>query len=413
MTMTTTRFKVFANLYKDSVTLMQLGAQLRERDGIARSVLPDGDAREPGATAGRRSRRSTRRRRRPICWWSCAASPSACDEAIAGGRGDAAGEGRRGRRRRGRVLAAADEHRAGRRTRPRRRPRADLRARRLRRRRGDEGAGARPARHAVFRQRVDRRRAGDQDLRARQGPAGDGAGLRHGDRQRRSAGLRQRRAARRHRPRRRLGNRLAGGHLPHPQPGRRRFAGARHGRPRSEGGDRRHHDAAGARCAGRRPGDARDRADLQAALARHRPADRGRGGRGGQARRRAFSRRDAGATARRACSPPTSLRHAADVAVALARGEPAPTSAGDAGRCRARGRRTVRGHDGAGAEGRSRAVHRRHVLLRGAAGVHRARPAVPLERAGQGRRCRSTAASTATSSSTWATTTTRAGARIR
>ena len=33
--MTTTRFKVFANLYKDSVTLMQLGAQLRERDGIA------------------------------------------------------------------------------------------------------------------------------------------------------------------------------------------------------------------------------------------------------------------------------------------------------------------------------------------------------------------------------------------
>ena len=35
--MTTTRFKVFANLYKDSVTLMQLGAQLRERDGIAQA----------------------------------------------------------------------------------------------------------------------------------------------------------------------------------------------------------------------------------------------------------------------------------------------------------------------------------------------------------------------------------------
>ena len=34
MIMITTRFKVFANLYKDSVTLMQLGAQLRERDGI-------------------------------------------------------------------------------------------------------------------------------------------------------------------------------------------------------------------------------------------------------------------------------------------------------------------------------------------------------------------------------------------
>jgi len=31
------RFKVFANLYKDSVTLMQLGAKLRERDGIAQA----------------------------------------------------------------------------------------------------------------------------------------------------------------------------------------------------------------------------------------------------------------------------------------------------------------------------------------------------------------------------------------
>jgi succinyl-CoA synthetase alpha subunit len=35
--MATTRFKVFANLYKDSVTLMQLGAKLRERDGVAQA----------------------------------------------------------------------------------------------------------------------------------------------------------------------------------------------------------------------------------------------------------------------------------------------------------------------------------------------------------------------------------------
>ena len=35
--MTTTRFKAFPNLYKDSVTLMQLGAQLRERDGVAQA----------------------------------------------------------------------------------------------------------------------------------------------------------------------------------------------------------------------------------------------------------------------------------------------------------------------------------------------------------------------------------------
>src|SRR5436309_8522614 len=32
---TETRFRVFANLYKDSVALMQLGATLRKRDGVA------------------------------------------------------------------------------------------------------------------------------------------------------------------------------------------------------------------------------------------------------------------------------------------------------------------------------------------------------------------------------------------
>ncbi len=31
---TNIRFKAFANLYKDSVTLMQLGAALRERGGV-------------------------------------------------------------------------------------------------------------------------------------------------------------------------------------------------------------------------------------------------------------------------------------------------------------------------------------------------------------------------------------------
>jgi hypothetical protein len=34
---TTTRCKVFANLYKDSVSLMQLTAQLREREGVAQA----------------------------------------------------------------------------------------------------------------------------------------------------------------------------------------------------------------------------------------------------------------------------------------------------------------------------------------------------------------------------------------
>lgn len=35
--MTTLRFKVFANLYKDSVTLMQIGARLREREGVTQA----------------------------------------------------------------------------------------------------------------------------------------------------------------------------------------------------------------------------------------------------------------------------------------------------------------------------------------------------------------------------------------
>jgi len=33
--MTAATFKVFPNLYKDSVTLMQIGAELRLREGIA------------------------------------------------------------------------------------------------------------------------------------------------------------------------------------------------------------------------------------------------------------------------------------------------------------------------------------------------------------------------------------------
>jgi len=37
MSATTTRSKVFANLYKDSVSLMQLTAQLREREGVAQA----------------------------------------------------------------------------------------------------------------------------------------------------------------------------------------------------------------------------------------------------------------------------------------------------------------------------------------------------------------------------------------
>ena len=70
--MATTRFKVFPNLYKDSVTLMQLGAKLRAREGIAEAScimatpanleqLRDADlaidAGVPVGSAGRRARR--------------------------------------------------------------------------------------------------------------------------------------------------------------------------------------------------------------------------------------------------------------------------------------------------------------------------------------------------------------------
>ena len=158
--------------------------------------------------------------------------------------------------------------------------------------------------------------------------------------------------------------------------GRRHFAGARHRRPRSEGGDRRHHDAAGARA--RWPPTPATRVIVliskppSPAIAR---ADRGGGGR----RRQSPSSCIFSARRRSDCAAgmfaATSLRHAADVAVALARGEPAPTAIAtpaDAAlaaveQCAATMAPTqTRG---------SRALHRRHVLLRGAARVHRPRPA--------------------------------------
>ena len=96
-------------------------------------------------------------------------------------------------------------------------------------------------------------RAGDQDLRPRRRPDGDGAGLRDLDRQRHPAGVRQRRAARPDRRRRRLRHRDAGGHRPDP-PGRLRgVPGAGHRRPRPGRRDRRHLDAARAGRPRRRP----------------------------------------------------------------------------------------------------------------------------------------------------------------
>ena len=141
----------------------------------------------------------------------------------------------------------------------------------------------------------------------------------------------------------------------------------------------------GLRGARRRRADARDRADLQAAGARHRAPDRGCG------RRAPASPSSCISWARRRNALPAgliaaaSLRHAADVAVALARGERAADAVGTAIDAAIAAVDERGGRDGADPDGGSRAVHRRHVLLRGAARVHRPRPAVPFQRAG--RRC--------------------------
>ncbi len=379
----TTRFKIFANLYKDSVTLMQLGAQLRERDGIAEAsclmATPANLAQLHDADLSIDTQASP-----SDLLVVVRGEPAACDEAIEAAdamlqaQGASGGGGAEAFSIPLTSLALAVESNPG----------ADLALISVP---GDYAAAEAMKAIAlglhvmVFSDNVSiaEERAIKTAARA-QGPAGDGPRLRHGDRQRRPARLRQRRAPRRHRPRRRIGHRPAGSHLPDPQPRRRHLAGARHRRPRSQGRDRRHHDAAGARRPGGRPPDPRRRPDLQAAGAGDRPADRGRGGRGGQARRRPLPRRRTRAAARR-----DSRRHFVATRRRRRR-RPRSRRAGsgrvvDPGRRRGRRRRTVRDDDGRRAEVGSRAVHRRNVLLRGAAGVHRARPAVPIECAGQGR----------------------------
>ncbi len=256
-----------------------------------------GDAGQPGAAAGRRSRHRRRGRAfgsaRGRAWrrGGVRGSPR-------GSRDDPAILGCDERRRCRRVSAAADQHRSRPRTRAGGGPRPHLGARGLRGGRGAQGARVGPQCDALLRQCFHRRRADDQDVRARPRPHRHGARLRNGDRQRRAAGLRQRRAARQHRARRGVRNRIAGSDVPDPQRGRRRVAGARHRWARPQGRDRRHHDAARARGARQRPRHPGHRADLEAARAGHRPEDT-RGRRcGGQARRRAFPRRHARCGAR-------------------------------------------------------------------------------------------------------------------
>ena len=112
--MATTRFKVFANLYKDSVTLMQLGAKLREREGIAEAscimATPANLAQLQDADLS-----IDARRRRPICWWSCAATRPLATKRSPPPRTMLQSTGAAGDGGVGSVLVAADQHRAGRR----------------------------------------------------------------------------------------------------------------------------------------------------------------------------------------------------------------------------------------------------------------------------------------------------------
>ena len=204
--------RVFRNLYRDSVSLMQLSAKLGALAGVRQASaimatagnldllreagLAQGDVAAARTTCWSRSRaRTTMRlmrrlpRPRPSLPAGCAASGRPAPHAAAQSRDGAAG----GRERQ---------------------PRPDLDARRLCGRRGDEGASTRPQRHAVQRQRLARRRDRAQALRALARAPGHGAGLRHGDHRRRAARLCQRGAARRDRRDRGIRHRPAAGHLP-------------------------------------------------------------------------------------------------------------------------------------------------------------------------------------------------------
>ena len=100
----------------------------------------------------------------------------------------------------------------------------------------------------------------------------DGAGLRDGHRRRHPARLRQCRAARADRPRRRVGHRAPAGELSRRPARRRGLAGDRRGQPRPRRARRRPHDAGGDRAARR---GSRPRRSSCSCPSRRRPRSRG------------------------------------------------------------------------------------------------------------------------------------------
>ena len=139
-------------------------------------------------------------------------------------------------------------------------------------------------------------------------------------------------------------------------------------------------------------GHARDRADVEAAVA-------GRGRRRILARPRprasrrswSFPRRRPASITRTACTARRSLAHAADIAVALARGERADAALTSRSptKCGARSGDLARSMAPRVSSARARPLHRRHVLLRSAARFTAPRVcSAVLERPGAGRAAR-------------------------
>ena len=178
---------------------------------------------------------------------------------------------------------------------------------------------------------------------------------------------------------RRVRHRPAAGDLPDRPLGQRHLAGDRHRRPRPAREGRRHHHAPGAARACRRSRDPRHRADLQAAPSRGGQA-------GARCRRRgpaSRSWRTFSAPTPRPCGARTSTRCGRS---RMRRGSPWPWSTamrhGRGSRSSASRRSFAAG---AGAEVRPRPLQRRHLLLRGPAAAYRGARPDRLEHAARAR----------------------------
>ena len=164
-------------------------------------------------------------------------------------------------------------------------------------------------------------------LRPRARPPGDGTGLRHRDPLRHPARLRQRGAPRRHRRGRGLRHWAPAGDLPDRSLGPGHLAGDRHRRPRPQRRGRRHHHAAGPARAGGGSRDPGRGADLEAAASGGGGAGSGAASAAGKPIVVNFLGADPSTVRRPNVHPVRTLEDAARLAVALAGNADAATGA--------------------------------------------------------------------------------------